>query len=108
MSTKQGTFTNIGNPSQAMPAPEAQSSNPTFKLSTVGCDASNTIKSQKSINLGIFVGPAPADSNWTDVTTYNSEQTNTVISPAVNETYRLVAVAMQAAHQIQWRMTRES
>ena len=46
--------------------------------------------------------------SWTDVTTYNSEQNGTVITPASGEVYRLVAVAIQASHDIGYKLSRES
>ena len=48
----------------------------TMKLTTVGLDASNTVKTQKSTNSGAA---------WADQTTYNSDQTATAVTVAHGE-----------------------
>lgn len=90
----QATFTSPAEPSAVMDADQG-----TFKLSTVGLDVNNTVKTQKSTDNG---------ATWTDVTTYNAEQTNTVITPAAGEQYRLTCVLLQALKQIQYKMSREN
>lgn len=118
----RGTFSGVGQFSATLSPPEGSvsapviSSNITFRLTTRGVNASNTVKLQKSIHLGMYVPPPATDGDWVDVTTYNSEQTDTVITPApgvpntqnVGEEYRLVCVAIQALHDIGYEMTRES
>lgn len=89
-----GTFTSIGQPSAEMLEGLGN-----FGLTTIGCNANNTVKTQKSVNGGL---------TWSDVTTYNSEQSGTTISPAANERYRLVAVALQANKQVGYKMSRET
>lgn len=81
-----------------------------FSLSTKGCDANNTIKSQKSVNNG---------HTWADVTTFNSEQNNTQVVESAERVvgtneyaiYRLVCVTKEAlatnGKPIQYKMTRE-
>lgn len=90
----QGTFTCPAEPSAVMDENQG-----TFKLTTVGLDVNNTIKSQKSTDNG---------ASWTDVTTYNAEQTNLVVTPAAGEQFRLVNVLLQALKQVQYKMSRES
>lgn len=90
----QGTFTNLGHPSHVMAENLGA-----FALTTLGLDGSNTIKSQRSTTNGAV---------WIDVTTYNSEQTGTVITPAAGEQYRLVGVTQQANKDIKYKMSREN
>lgn len=93
--TVAGTITSIGQPSAIMPKGQGA-----FKLTTVGCDASNTIKTQRSDDDGY---------SWTDDTTYNSEQAATVITPAnTSRQYRGVGVALQASRHLGYKMSRES
>jgi hypothetical protein len=63
------------------------------KLNTTGLDASNTIKTQKSTDNGI---------TWVDQTTYNSDQTNTLVTVAHGEQWRVFLLAQQAGKQIQY------
>lgn len=92
----QGTFTNLGQISAVMDENQG-----TFKLTATGLDASNTVKTQKSTDNG---------SSWTDVTTYNSDQASTVITPGSNEQFRLTSVLLQVASnkQIAYKLSRES
>lgn len=94
MSTVAGTFTNASGLSAPLPYMVGNA-----KLTTVGVDASNTVKTQRSTNNGL---------TWIDVTTYNSEQSATVLTPAAGEQYRLACVALQAGKQIGYKLTRES
>lgn len=102
----QGTFTNgsnpvAGNTSDVIDIPEYNRafSAPTMKLTTVGCNASNTLKTQKSTNNG---------STWADQTTYNSEQTNTPIAVNPGEQWRVVNVAEQAITDLRYKLSMES
>lgn len=90
----QGTFTSVGEPSAVMDADQGQ-----FLFNTEGCNASNTLKTQKSTNNG---------ASWTDVTTFNSEQIGTVITPAAGEQYRVVPVSLQSFREIRFKMSREN
>lgn len=65
------------------------------KLNTIGLDASNTVKTQKSVNNG---------ASWVDQVTYNAEQTNTLITVAHGEVWRIVSVAQQVGKQIQYSL----
>jgi hypothetical protein len=70
-----------------------------LKLSTLGIDASNTIKTQK------VTAPGTA---WADQTTYNSDQTLTSISVAAGEQWRLVHVAATAIKDVKYKLSAES
>ena len=72
---------------------------PTLKLTTVGLDASNTIKTQKTTTPGTA---------WVDQTTYNSDQTNTAIAAAAGEQWRVVGVAQQAIKDVRFKLSLES
>lgn len=90
----QATFTSIEEPSAVMDENQG-----TFKLTTTGVDASNTVRTEKSTDNG---------AKWTAVTTYNAEQAATVITPGAGEQFRLVAAALQAGKQIAYKMSREN
>jgi hypothetical protein len=72
---------------------------PQARLTTVGLDASNTIKTQKSTNNG---------ATWVDQVTYNSEQSNTAITVVHGEQWRVFLLAQQAGKQIQYSLGVES
>jgi hypothetical protein len=65
------------------------------KLNTVGLDASNTIKTQKSTDNGV---------TWADQATFNSDQVNTLIAVAHGEQWRIFLLAQQAGKQIQYSL----
>lgn len=97
----QGTFATGSNPvsgnaSDVVDVPYGTTS---MKLTTTGLDASNTIKTQKSTNNG---------STWTDQTTYNSDQTNTAITVAATEQWRVIGVTQQALKDIRFKLSCES
>lgn len=81
-----------------------------FYLNLRGLDASNTVKLQKSINNGY---------SWSDVTTYNSEQSNVQIVESAERVvgtneyaiYRLLCLAKEALSAngkvIKYKMSRE-
>ena len=69
------------------------------KLTTVGLDANNTIKTQKSTNNGY---------TWADQTTYNADQTATPLVFADGEQWRLVHVAGQALKTISYELSAQS
>ena len=70
-----------------------------MKFTTVGLDASNTVKSQKSINNGI---------TWVDQVTYNADQTNVSVTVANGEQWRLFLISQQALRAITFSMSAES
>lgn len=65
------------------------------KLNTTGLDASNTIKTQKSLDNGI---------TWADQATFNADQVNTLIAVAHGEQWRIFLLAQQAGKQIQYSL----
>lgn len=99
--TIAGTFTGLGQCSgQLPPGPTGGvvATQLDFKLTTIGLDASNTLKTQKSTNNGLI---------WADVTTYNSDQTGVLITVAEQEHWRLCSVAIQTSHDLKYKMSRE-
>lgn len=65
------------------------------KLNTVGLDASNTIKTQKSTDNGV---------TFVDQATFNSDQVNTLIAVAHGEQWRIFLLAQQPGKQIQYSL----
>lgn len=63
------------------------------KLNTIGLDANNTIKTQKSTDNGV---------TWADQTTYNADQTNTLVTVAHGEQWRIFQLAQQAFKTVQY------
>lgn len=90
----QASFTSIGEPSAVMDADQGA-----FKLTVVGLDASNTVKTQFSTDNGAV---------WADDATFNADQTATVVTPAAGRQYRLFPVTMQALKTIAYKMSREN
>lgn len=102
----QGTFATGSNPVSGnasdtldVPTPNAAFAAPTMKITTVGLDASNTIKTQKITTPGTA---------WVDQTTYNSDQTNTAVAAAAGESWRVVGVVQQAFKDIRYKLSLES
>jgi len=102
----QGTFATganpvAGNASDILDVPNYNTAfaAPTMKLTTVGLDVNNTIKTQKSINNG---------SSWVDQTTYNSDQTLTPIAVNPGEQWRVFGVTQQAFKDIRFKLSMES
>lgn len=102
----QGTFATganavAGNTSDVIDVPSfnVAFAAPTMKLTTVGIDGSNTIKTQKSTNSG---------TSWADQTTYNSDQTNTAITVAAGEQWRVVGITQQSTKDIRYKLSLES
>jgi hypothetical protein len=97
----QETFTtssspaSVGNASDVLCVPTGVT---TMRLTTVGLDASNTVKTQKRTAGGAFA----------DQVTYNSEQTNTAITVASGEEWRLVQVTQQAIKDVRYKLSCES
>lgn len=96
----QETFTtgaggSVGNVSDVMVVPTGVTS---AKLTTVGLDGSNTVKTQKRVAGGA----------WADQTTYNSDQANTAITVAAGEEWRLVQVSQQATKDVRYKLSAES
>lgn len=97
----QGTFAtgataSVGNASDSC---VIHSSATTMRLTTVGLDGSNTIKTQKRTTPG---------GTWVDQTTYNSDQTNTGITVAAGEEWRVVQVSQQATRDVRYKLSIES
>lgn len=97
----QGTFATgqvaaPGNTSDVLVIP---SSTTVAKLTTVGLDASNTIKTQK------ITAPGTA---WADQTTYNSDQSNVSVTVAAGEQWRIVQLAQQAIKDVRYKFSCES
>lgn len=63
------------------------------KLNTTGLDASNTVKTQKSLDNGV---------TWADQVTYNADQVNTLVTVAHGEQWRIFLLAQQVGKQIQY------
>ena len=99
--TVQGTFATgatsaVGNISDTIVIPTSVTS---MKLTTLGLDGSNTIKTQK------VTAPGTA---WVDQVTYNSEQTLTAITVVAGEQWRLVQVTQQVLKDVRYKMSVES
>ena len=96
-----GSFASTGVAALGQISPELviPSSTVTARLTTVGLDASNTVKTQKTTNNG---------ASWVDQTTYNADQTNLGITVAHGEQWRLVLVAQQAFKTILYKLSAES
>ena len=98
-----GTFTTnpaaagIGNQfSDALVIPTGVTS---MRLSTSGVNASNTVRTQRSLDNGL---------TWADQTTYSSEQTNTSITVAHGQQWRLAQVVQQAQRDVRYVLSVES
>ena len=99
--TVQGTFAtgasaSVGNASDSL---LVHSSITSMKLTTVGLDGSNTIKTQKRTTPG---------GTWADQTTYNSDQTNTAVTVAAGEEWRVFQISQQATKVVLYKLTLES
>lgn len=97
----QGTFAtsspaSVGNASDSL---VVHSSTTTMRLTTTGLDGSNTIKTQKRTTPG---------GTWADQTTYNSDQTNTAVTVAAGEEWRVVQVTQQATKDVRLKLSLES
>lgn len=98
----KGTFASaqsvaVGQVSDALVIPTGVTS---MKLTLGGTiDASNTVKTQKSTNNG---------QTWADQTTYNSAQTNTAVTVAAGEQWRVQNVAQQAFKTLDYSLSAES
>lgn len=96
-----GTFANttiafVGNPSEVCVVPYGTTN---IKLTTLGLDGSNTVKTQKRTTPG---------GAYVDQTTYSTDQTNTLIPVAAGEEWRLLTVTMQTMKDIRYRLSSES
>lgn len=70
-----------------------------MRLSTVGCNGSNTLRTERSTDNG---------ATWAAQTTYNSEQTLASISVTENDQWRIASVVQQALRDLQYRLSVES
>lgn len=91
-----GASVQIGETSAELVMPSGSAN---LKLNTVGLDANNTVKTQKTTNSG---------HTWVDQTTYNADQVNTVVAAVHGEQWRLVHVAGQALKAITYSLSAES
>lgn len=69
-----------------------------MKLTTVGLDTNNTIKTQKRT----------AGAAWADQTTYNSDQTATGITVAAGEEWRVQQVTQQVIKDVRYKLSCEA
>lgn len=90
-----GALASVGNASDALIVPTGVTS---MKLTTLGLDGSNTIKTQKRTAGGA----------WADQTTYNSDQTATVVTVAAGEEWRVFQVSQQATKDVRYKLSCES
>ena len=97
----QGTFATGAAPSvgNASDACTVHSSITTMRLTTLGLDGSNTIKTQKRTTPG---------GAWVDQVTYNSDQSNTAITVAAGEEWRVVQLTQQATKDVRYKLSLES
>lgn len=91
-----GATSSVGNTTDEL---VIHSSITTARLTTLGLDASNTIKTQKRTSPG---------GAWVDQVTYNSDQTNLAITVAAGEQWRLVQVTQQAIKDVRYKLSLES
>ena len=80
----------VGNVSDVCNIPTGKTS---MLLTTKGLDASNTIKTQKRTTPG---------GSWVDQTTYSSDQTNTAITVAAGEEWRVLQLTQQAIRDVRF------
>lgn len=71
----------------------------TMKLTTLGLDGSNTLKTQKSVG---------SNGAWADQVTYNSDQTNTAITVVPGEQWRVQLITEAAVKDILYKLSCES
>jgi hypothetical protein len=70
----------------------------TMRLTTLGLDGSNQIKTRKRTAGGVFA----------DQTTYSSDQTNVAVTVAAGEEWQVVQVLQQAIKDVRWKLSCES
>ena len=97
----QGTFatgptSSVGNVSDSL---LIHSSITTMRLTLVGLDGSNTVKTQKRTSPG---------GSFVDQTTYNSAQTFVAVTVAAGEEWRVFQVTQQVQRDVQYKMSLES
>jgi hypothetical protein len=121
----EGTFCRVGELSNTLDAftPASPAYGITylqtgFYLTLRGVDANNTVKLQKSTKNG-YENLGASVTSWTDVTTYNSEQSNVQIVESAERVvgtneyaiYRLICLAKEALSTngkvIKYKMSRE-
>lgn len=91
-----GNSSGIGMNSDALVIPN---NNTVLKLTTVGLDASNTVKTQKSTNNGQI---------WVDQATFSADQTNLSVAVVSGEQWRLFLISQQALKAISYTLSAES
>jgi len=90
-----GPTSSVGNFSDVAIVPTGMT---TMRLTTLGLDASNTIKTQKRTAGGVF----------TDQVTYNSEQNNVAITVATGEEWRVAQVTQIANKDVRYKLSLEN
>ena len=89
--TTGSTASTGGNASQVCIVPTGRTQ---MLLTLTGCDASNSVKTQKRTAGGVFA----------DQTTYTSNQSATAITVATGEEWRLLTIAQQAIREIRYEL----
>lgn len=79
-----------GNPSNVCVVPSGRTQ---MRLTLIGCDASNSVKTQKRTTPG---------GGWVDQATYSSNQSATAVTVAPGEEWRLLTIAQQAIREIKY------
>lgn len=101
--TISGTFTNgpsaPATPSHFSPELLVGRGVTTARLTTLGCNGSNTMKTQKRTVPG---------GTFADQTTYNSEQNNVAVTVAEGEEWRIACVALQANYDLRYKLSIET
>jgi hypothetical protein len=98
----QGTFTTgsvaVTSANQASDVLCVPTGMTSMKLTTTGLDGSNTLKTRKRTAGGTFA----------DQTTYNSDQSATVVTVAAGEEWQAVQVTQQATKDVRFKLSCES
>lgn len=97
----QGTFAtgsvaSAGNASDVCNIPTGVTS---MKVTTLGLDANNTIKTQKRTTPG---------GAFADQSTYSSDQAATAVTVAAGEEWRVVQVTQEAVKDVRFKLSCES
>lgn len=68
-------------------------------INTLGVDTNNRLRVQKSTDSG---------STWSNVSTFTTDQVNTVVGVTKGEQYRFITFVMQANHDLRYKASLES
>jgi hypothetical protein len=88
--TTGGNASTGGNPSDVCVIPTSRTQ---MRITLTGCDASNSVKSQKRTTPG---------GTFVDQTTYTTNQNATPIVVVAGEEWRLITIAQQAIREIRY------